>query len=200
MRSTCCSVSRNKGTKDYQIQLWSEQQFDSSLHEMMLWRTPQRNASYSLVISISQMPAPAESRQCLPLRSTDILCLQLWPLLPSNTPWRRQSGIIVVIVYFTWRCTVCHRGKSGRERKQNLEAGTQAGTVEEGCFLAYSLRHAQLASSPAQGHLPRGVIAHSVLNPPTLVICQENVPTDLLKAYLYVHISFKLIFTLSKWL
>lgn len=99
MRSTC-SVSRNKGTKDYQLQLWSEQQFDSSLHEMMLWRTPQRNASYSLVISISQMPAPAESRQCLPLRSTDILCLQPWPLLPSNTPWRRQSGIIVVIVWF----------------------------------------------------------------------------------------------------
>lgn len=95
-----CSVSRNKDTNVYQIQLWSEQQFDYCLHEMMLWRTPQRNASYSLVISISQMLAPAESKQYLPLRGTDILCLHPWPLLPSNTPWRRQSGIIVVIVWF----------------------------------------------------------------------------------------------------
>lgn len=70
----------------------------------------------------------------------------------------------------------------------------------EGCFLAYSLRHAPLASSTAQGHLSRGGTAHSVLNPPTLVICQENVPTDLLKAYLSVHISFQLILTLPKCL
>jgi hypothetical protein len=66
---------------------------------------------------------------------------------------------------------------------RNLEAGTEAQTVEEHYFCggALLLSSFLMVSSAwffytTQDHLPRDGTAHSGLSPPTSIIDQENVP------------------------
>lgn len=65
----------------------------------------------------------------------------------------------------------------GRSSSQDLEAGAEAGAMGSAASCLAPKGLLSMHSYGTHDHLPRGVIIHSCLKPPTLVVHQVNAPT-----------------------
>lgn len=96
----------------------------------------------------------------------------LFVAVMKHSNQKQRGEEVVSFNPLTLSTTAHHGGSQGR----NLEAGTEAGALEEHCLLACSHDLSSLLSSITQDNLHRNDTAHRGLNTPKLVINQENVP------------------------